>query len=220
MPGGRGGPTPMILNVHGDLGLRGALSRTLEAAGFRVREADGIAAAAGADLVVLDGRRAADCVRLKADPATSAIPVLVIASDLTGLTAAADMVLSAPAEPEELTAAARTLIELGRARAAKAAPAPADDRRLTAFYDDAPVGLCETDPDGRFLRVNPRFCKMTGYAAAELLGRGVGDVTHLDDLPADLDLARRLNDGEVPSYTIEKRYLQKDGHPVWVTETC
>src|SRR5579885_2385899 len=94
------------------------------------------------------------------------------------------------------------------------------EQRLRAIYDGAPVGICEADLGGRFLSVNPRFCQITGYDADELLARRFADITHPDDRAADLDLYRRLQSGELPSYTLEKRYVTRDGHPVWVNLTC
>ena len=98
--------------------------------------------------------------------------------------------------------------------------APGETAWLRAVVEDAPVGICETDPAGRFLRTNPRFCALTGYAPDELAGVTFDRITHPDDAPGCRDLARRLWAGEVPSFTREKRYLQKDGHPVWVNESC
>jgi diguanylate cyclase (GGDEF)-like protein/PAS domain S-box-containing protein len=52
---------------------------------------------------------------------------------------------------------------------------------------------------------------MLGYTRDELVGMTVEAVTHPDDLDADVELARRLFSGELPSYVIEKRYLRADG---------
>jgi len=48
-------------------------------------------------------------------------------------------------------------------------------------------------------------------------------ITHPDDLEPDLVLSRRLLSGEFPSYQMEKRYIHKDGHTVWIhlsTHSC
>ena len=90
------------------------------------------------------------------------------------------------------------------------------ERQLRAVYECAPVGVCETDPDGRFLRVNPKFCELTGYAEADLVGRPTRDITHPDDTGQDDRLYAQLMAGEIPSYTFEKRLVRPDGYPVWV----
>jgi two-component system CheB/CheR fusion protein len=90
------------------------------------------------------------------------------------------------------------------------------ERQLRAVYECAPVGVCETDRDGRLLRVNPKFCELTGRPAADLVGRPIFDLTHPDDAGADRGLYAQLLADEVPSYTLEVRLVRADGFPVWV----
>jgi PAS domain S-box-containing protein len=71
------------------------------------------------------------------------------------------------------------------------------------------------DADNRFVEVNRAFCKMLGMSDRELMSRTVADVTHPDDLETDLPAVRRLLAGELPSYSIEKRFLRKDGEARW-----
>src|SRR5687767_14901944 len=86
------------------------------------------------------------------------------------------------------------------------------ERQLRAVYECAPVGVCETDPDGRLLRVNPKFCELTGYHEADLVGRSCLDLTHPDDREADRRRYAQLLAGEVPSYTFELRLVRPDGY--------
>ena len=53
----------------------------------------------------------------------------------------------------------------------------------------------------------------------ELIGRSFEEIIHPEDLPRVRVLAAQLLAGEIPSYRIEKRYLRKDGVPVWVRVT-
>jgi hypothetical protein len=69
--------------------------------------------------------------------------------------------------------------------------------------------------DGRWLMVNPALCRIVGYPEEELLGLTFQDLTHPDDVDSDLENARRLLAGEIASYEKEKRYLRRDGSPVW-----
>ncbi len=82
-------------------------------------------------------------------------------------------------------------------------------------FDDAPNGMALVAPDGRFLRVNGALCEIVGYPEPDLLARTFQDITHPDDLAADLAQAGRTLAGEVSSYQMEKRYLHKDGRAVW-----
>jgi len=89
------------------------------------------------------------------------------------------------------------------------------DRRLDATFEQAAVGIAHAAPDGRFLRVNPELCRMTGYGAEQLLRRGFQDITHPDDLAADLKGIDDLLAGRVQAYAREKRYLRGDGTLAW-----
>jgi PAS domain S-box-containing protein len=91
-----------------------------------------------------------------------------------------------------------------------------NEQRLRATYEHVFAGIGEVDRTGRFLRVNERLCAITGYSREELLGRGFWDLTHLDDREADLARFSRLMLRKTDTYTVEKRYIHKDGHEVWV----
>jgi PAS domain S-box-containing protein len=94
--------------------------------------------------------------------------------------------------------------------------ARAEAKQFEACFTHAAVGMALVGLDGRFLRINQAFCRITGYPEAELLARDFQSITHADDLEADLDLLKRLTDGEIESYEIDKRYLRADGGEVWV----
>ena len=68
--------------------------------------------------------------------------------------------------------------------------------------------------DGRFLHVNPALCDIVGYTPDELLAKTVPDITHPDDLAADLALERQLLAGEINAFQIERRYLRKGGQVI------
>ncbi len=79
------------------------------------------------------------------------------------------------------------------------------------------VGQVQADPfTGRYLRVNPRFCLITGYSEEELLGMSFRELTHPEDRLHDSEAHQKLVRGEVAEINREKRYLRKDGKAVWV----
>jgi PAS domain S-box-containing protein len=92
-------------------------------------------------------------------------------------------------------------------------------QRFQRVFEDGPVGMGLVGDDFRLIEVNEAFCRLTGYDAEELRGRTFTDITHPDDVDTDLRLARRLFAGEVPGYSIDKRYVCKDGGIVWVELT-
>jgi PAS domain S-box-containing protein len=86
-------------------------------------------------------------------------------------------------------------------------------------FDQAAVGMAHTALDGYWLRVNERMCAITGYSREELLTRRFQDITHPDDVEANLSHARDLLAGKIQTYTMEKRYIRKDGSHIWVNLT-
>ena len=77
------------------------------------------------------------------------------------------------------------------------------DERFRAVVNQATVGVSRTDLTGRFTFVNPRYCEIVGYTQAELLEKGMQDITHPDDLPGNLEQFHRLA-REGADFVIEK----------------
>jgi PAS domain S-box-containing protein len=85
-----------------------------------------------------------------------------------------------------------------------------------AMFDFSSVGKLEVELGaGRILRANAAMCRFVGYSEAELRGRTVFDITHPDDRDRTRELADRLSAGKSASFTLEKRYIRKDGTVVW-----
>ena len=89
-------------------------------------------------------------------------------------------------------------------------------QRLNATYQHAFVGISEVDLTGRFLRVNEELCRITGYTAEELLDRSFAQITHPDDVACDLESFGQQLEGSLGSYTLEKRYIARDGQEVYI----
>lgn len=89
------------------------------------------------------------------------------------------------------------------------------EARLRAAYRNAAVGMVLTDADGRLLEVNPVACAMLGYTEDELYGMRFHDVTHADDVADSVARRARLLSGAREPEVFEKRYLRKDGSPLW-----
>jgi len=90
------------------------------------------------------------------------------------------------------------------------------EQRLRTVINDAPVGMCQTNPDDdRLLMVNPAFCAMTGYSEAELLQRSLSEITHPQDRETGHEQFARHAHGELPSFETQQRYMCRDGSVVW-----
>ncbi len=86
-------------------------------------------------------------------------------------------------------------------------------------FEMAAVGISHVAPDGHWLRVNQKLCEIVGYSEEELLKLTFQEMTHPDDLPADLALTEKILNGELDTFSMGKRYIRKDGSTVWVKLT-
>jgi two-component system, cell cycle sensor histidine kinase and response regulator CckA len=116
--------------------------------------------------------------------------------------------------PESGETASQTLLE--RTLDEQAEALRLSEQSLRRAFDTAATGLALVDGTGRWVRVNPALCDLTGYSEAELLAADFQSLTHPDDLAADLEGLRKLVAGEITIHRIEKRYLHKSGRPVWI----
>ncbi len=89
------------------------------------------------------------------------------------------------------------------------------EERFRGIFEEAPIGIGAIGRDGRFLRVNEAFCRMSGYSAAELTGKTLGELTHPDDAGNHLRLVEEVIDGRSPSFHRDQRYRTKAGKTFW-----
>ena len=90
------------------------------------------------------------------------------------------------------------------------------EARFRTVFERAGVGIALVAPDGEWISVNDALCQIVGYSRDELLQRSFREITHADDLDADLNLLRQLASNEIDRYELEKRYIGKNGDPVWI----
>jgi PAS domain S-box-containing protein len=90
------------------------------------------------------------------------------------------------------------------------------EQRFRGAFEFAAIGMALVAPDGRWLRVNRSLCDIVGYTAEELLTTDFQSITYGEDLDTDINQVRRMLNGSLSHYNMEKRYLHKDGHTVWV----
>jgi diguanylate cyclase (GGDEF)-like protein/PAS domain S-box-containing protein len=88
--------------------------------------------------------------------------------------------------------------------------------RFRQVFDHAPIGMAIVTPDGTFVDVNAELANMLGYTTDELLHKRWIELTHPDDLGISNDNYARLLAGETDNYSVEKRYVRKDGTTLWV----
>ncbi len=91
----------------------------------------------------------------------------------------------------------------------------ASQHLLNMTFEHAAAGMAHVGKNGQFIRVNNEFCKMVGYTEAELQQLTFQQITHPLDLALDEGLLQQTLEGEINQYTMEKRYLHKNGEVVW-----
>jgi two-component system cell cycle sensor histidine kinase/response regulator CckA len=105
----------------------------------------------------------------------------------------------------DITAPKRTELELREA-----------SERFERVFENAPIGEAIVASDGRWIQVNQALCELVGFSREELLAKTFQEITHPDDLDADLEFMRQMLAGDIRTYEMEKRYLHKGGYAVWV----
>ncbi len=88
------------------------------------------------------------------------------------------------------------------------------EQRFQAIFDNAMVGMATSSVDRRWLTVNPALCRILGYDSATLLTKTWAELTHPDDLDANIAEFEATLRGDQQSYTIQKRFIRADGEVV------
>jgi PAS domain S-box-containing protein len=90
------------------------------------------------------------------------------------------------------------------------------EQRLKATQEHANIGIGEVNAEGKFVSVNSGLVAISGYEREELLNASFFDVTHPEDVAAEREIYARHVAGELPNYSLEKRYVRKDGSAAWI----
>ena len=95
----------------------------------------------------------------------------------------------------------------------------ASEARFRTVFDRAGTGIAVADLNGYPIAANPALCRMLGLDEAELRARSFVEVTHPDDVAADVALAQDLIAGVRDDYELEKRFIRSDGGVMWARLT-
>ena len=84
------------------------------------------------------------------------------------------------------------------------------EERFRRYFDLGLIGMAITSPDKGCLEVNDEFCRILGYERSEMLQKNWSEITHPDDLAADVVQFERVLAGEIDGYSLDKRWIRKD----------
>ena len=90
------------------------------------------------------------------------------------------------------------------------------EERFRSAFDYGAIGMALVSPKGRWMQVNRSLCEILGFSEQELLATSFQKITHADDIGTAVAQIKQLLKGKIPSYQMEKRYVHKQGHTVWV----
>ena len=91
------------------------------------------------------------------------------------------------------------------------------EARFRSYFDLPLHGVAITSPAKGWLQVNDKLCAITGYSRDELVRMTWAEITHPDDLAADVEQFTRLLAGQIDQYDLDKRFIRKDRKVIWVS---
>jgi PAS domain S-box-containing protein len=87
--------------------------------------------------------------------------------------------------------------------------------RFRYLFEEASLGIAVEDLEGKLLGANPALCSMLGFNEEELCGMSCSEFAQPEDSQEDWALFQKLRAGLIDRYSIEKRYVRKDGARIW-----
>ena len=94
------------------------------------------------------------------------------------------------------------------------------EKKFSAIFSQAAVGIAVVDMNQKFVKMNQKYCDIVGYTDKELYELAYHEISHPDDLEECGIWVSKLFEGEIDSFSMEKRFIKKDGEPVWVSLSC
>lgn len=121
--------------------------------------------------------------------------------------------------PAEVAALARALNALADALQQREAERQEIEERFRAAFESSAIGMGLLTLDGKILAINAAVCQMSGYTEEELLGRYDRDTVYPADAEVGMDRFAEMLAGQRGYYSVERRYVRKDGEVFWARLT-
>jgi|WetSurMetagenome_2_1015567.scaffolds.fasta_scaffold00558_7 PAS domain S-box-containing protein len=91
------------------------------------------------------------------------------------------------------------------------------EARFKGYFNTSLAGIAITSPEAGWIDVNDRVCEMLGYPKEEMLKMKWTDITYSEDLDIDLDQFKKVLNGEIEGYNLDKRFNTKNGQTIWTS---
>jgi PAS domain S-box-containing protein len=88
------------------------------------------------------------------------------------------------------------------------------EEKFRSVFEDSGIAMALGDSNGRYVQINKTMTEIFGYSQEELLSMSTSDITYPGDTTPSSDVARQLWTSEGDAFSIEKRYIHKDGHVI------
>ncbi|CAM3511691.1 PAS domain S-box protein [Flavobacterium gelidilacus] len=95
------------------------------------------------------------------------------------------------------------------------------ETKFKTIFEQAAIGISNIDSvTGKFIEINEKFCKLLGYSQSEMKEKNWQSITHPEDLKKDVEYVKKIENGIIDHYSMEKRYFTKQGKIIWVNLTA
>lgn len=90
---------------------------------------------------------------------------------------------------------------------------------IQKIFKNSEIGMAFVTLNKGWKEVNHKFCDILGYSKEELLELSYSDITHTEDIGAELLFLKEIIDNKSESYRLEKRFIHKKGHVIYTIFT-
>jgi len=90
------------------------------------------------------------------------------------------------------------------------------ENKFRAIFEQAAIGVALLNTKtGQYVQINQKYCDFLGYSMSEMLNKSFMDITYPEDIQRNKNINNDLISGKLNEFSLEKRYIRKDGKMVW-----
>ncbi len=90
-----------------------------------------------------------------------------------------------------------------------------NEEKFRNIYQYTTVGIAIVSLNFTIKAANKAYCNMLGYTEEELKNKTIFDITHPETLPKNIELQKKLKNGEISHYRIIKKFIDKNGNTIY-----